>query len=92
MRLLKAHRCRALLLVLLLGFTALTLHASMHTQPDQQSCELCSGHAKPSHAVAPAAQTPIRGSSVTFKVWFHPQIPQSEAFTSYRQRAPPVPS
>lgn len=88
---LQSHQCRALLLVLLLGFTALTVHASMHTQPDQQSCELCGGHAKPSHAVEPAAQEPSRESSVSFVIWFLQQSSPTESVTAYRQRAPPVP-
>lgn len=90
MRLLDAHRCRALLVVLLIGFTTLTVHASIHAQPDQQSCELCSGHFNPSHAIAPAAQELIVRSSAERTASFFPRTRHAEPLSSYRQRAPPV--
>jgi hypothetical protein len=90
MRRSKAHYCRALLVVLLLGFTALTLHTRIHAQPDQQTCEICSGHFNPSHAIAPAPPIAILGSGPDFATRFVPQYHESEPFTFYRPRAPPV--
>jgi hypothetical protein len=78
------------LVVLLLGFAALTIHASMHTQPDQQSCELCSGHFNPFHAIAPAVQTPILASHSETSESVLPQFKPSRSFSFFRQRAPPV--
>jgi hypothetical protein len=91
MRPLESFRWRALIVVLLLGFAALTLHASMHTQPDQQSCEICGGHFNPTHAVAPSTSTPILYSPAPRLEPFSPHTVPSESFTSYRQRAPPIP-
>ena len=90
MRLIKAHRCRALLVVLLLGFTALTFHASIHAQPDQQGCVLCGGHFKPSHGLVPVTPAPILHAGVEHFVAFVPKHWHSRPFTAYRQRAPPV--
>ena len=90
MRLLKAHRWHALLAVLLVGFLALTLHDSAHSVSDQQSCVLCSGHFKPSHAVVPEALAPILGSAVEFSESLVPQLHQARRVVPYFQRGPPV--
>jgi hypothetical protein len=89
MRLLQTHRWHALLVVVLLGFFALTLHTSMHVQQDQQSCELCGGHFNPSHAIAPSGEALIFASGVAPLEWAVPDIPASRPFAFYRQRAPP---
>lgn len=89
MRRFKAHRYRALLLVLLLGFTAATLHVSMHLLSDQQNCEFCSGHANPMHAMAPASVPPILAPTEELAVEFVARLHSSQSYTSYRQRAPP---
>ena len=90
MRRLETHRWRALLVVVLLGFTALTLHTSIHAQPDQPSCELCGGHVNPGHAIAAVTETPVLMPAAAVLVWFPQQTAPSEPFTSYHQRAPPV--
>ena len=89
MRLPGSHRVRALLVVLLLGFATLTLHASMHAQWDQQGCALCSGHFNPSHAIASTARTPILAPSTELVTWLPPRARRSQPFTPYHQRGPP---
>jgi len=90
MRLLKATQCRVLLLALLISFTALTLHTSMHTQSDPQGCELCGGHVNPTHAVAAAPQFSIPVASPAIHAWLVPTTHQPEPFAAFRQRGPPV--
>jgi len=90
MRTLRAHRWHALLAVLLVGFLALTLHDSVHSVADQQSCMLCGGHFKPSHAIAPVVQTPALASTVEFTTSFVQQLQRTQRFISYFQRAPPA--
>ena len=90
MQSLKAAQCRAVLLALLVAFTALTLHTSMHVQPDPQGCELCGGHVNPTHAVASAPQFSIPVASPDIHAWLAPPSHQPEPFSAWRQRGPPV--
>ena len=90
MRLLRAHRWHALLVVLLVGFLALTLHDSAHSVSDQQSCVLCGSHFKPSHAIVPVAQAPILRSTIEISQPFIPRPRLTQRLVSYFQRAPPV--
>lgn len=48
------HRFIALLITLLIGHVALTVHLATHTLADQQECDICIGHANPSHAIIPS--------------------------------------
>ena len=89
MRVLQTHRRHALLVVVLLGFFALTLHTSMHSQQDQQSCELCGGHFNPTHAIAPSGEVLVFVSGVASLESAVPEIQASRPFAFYRQRAPP---
>lgn len=89
MRVLRTHRWHALLVVVLLGFFALTLHTSMHSQQDQQSCGLCGGHFHPSHAIAPSGAALVFMPGVAPVETAVPQIPAARPFAFYRQRAPP---
>ena len=89
MRVLRTHRWHALLVVVLVGFFALTLHTSMHSQQDQQSCELCGGHFNPSYALAPSGEALVFVSDVAPLESAVPEIPASRPFAFYRQRAPP---
>jgi len=89
MRLLRTHRWHALLVVVLLGFFSLTLHTSMHSQQDQQSCELCGGHFNPSHAVTPSGNLFAFVPGIAPAESAVPEIPVSRPFVFYRQRAPP---
>jgi hypothetical protein len=89
MKVLQTHRWHALLVVMLLGFFALTLHTSMHSQQDQQSCELCGGHFNPSHAVAPSGQLLVFTSGIALHASAGPEIPVAQPFALYRQRSPP---
>jgi len=90
MRLLRAHRWHALLIALLVGFLALTLHDSVHSVSDQQSCVLCSSHFKPSHAIVPVVQVPTLRSTVEFTESLVPRLQPTRRLISYFQRAPPV--
>jgi hypothetical protein len=89
MRRIQAKNCRALLVLLLFGFFAATLHAGMHLQPDTQGCAFCSGHSSPMHAVVPAT------SDVVFTPMVESAPPpvrhsfSSRSFRAYRQRGPP---
>ena len=90
MQRIRAQRCRVLILVLLLGFTAMTFHTSMHAQPDAQSCKVCGGHFDPSHAVALAIPPAIPLSTTAFDIRPLTQSWQPEHVVSFRQRAPPI--
>lgn len=90
MRVPRSHCWHAVLVVVLLGFFALTLHVSMHSQQDQQSCELCGGHFNPSHAIAHTEQPPAFQSVFILFDSISRQIDPSETFSLYRQRAPPL--
>ena len=90
MRLFRATQNRLLLLMLALGFAALTLHVSMHTQPDQQGCELCGGHVNPTHAMAAAPQVALPTASADVTPSFTAQSWQPQTRTAFRPRAPPV--
>lgn len=90
MRRIRNQPSRVLILVLLLGFTAMTLHTSMHAQPDPQACKVCGGHFDPSHAVA-LALPPVMPETLTgFVVRPLARSRQREHVVSYRQRAPPI--
>lgn len=89
MRVLRNHRWHALLVVVLLGFFALTLHTSTHSQQDHQSCELCGGHFNPSHAIASSGIVIDFVSGVVSLESAVPENPASRPFAFYRQRAPP---
>jgi len=86
----KSHIYRALLLTLLIGFTASTLHVSTHLLADQQNCEFCSGHTHPAHAIAPSSRPFDLAPAQA------PEPPHYELQTYsvprlfYRQRAPPT--
>ncbi|HMB74139.1 MAG TPA: hypothetical protein VKQ06_11240 [Gammaproteobacteria bacterium] len=89
MRVLRTRRWHALLVVVVLGFFALTLHTSIHSQQDQQSCELCGGHFNPSHAIASSGEVLVFVSGIAPLESTIPEIPASRPFAFYRQRAPP---
>ena len=92
MRVLQTHRRHALLVVVLLGFFALTLHTSMHSQQDQQNCELCGGHFNPSHTIFPSGEVLVFVSGAAPLESAVPELPASRPFALYRQRAPPHPN
>jgi hypothetical protein len=89
MRVLRTDHWRVLLVVVLLGFFALTLHTSMHSQEDPQNCEICGGHFNPSHAVAPSGAVLVFVSGMAPLESTAPEILASRPFAHYRQRAPP---
>jgi hypothetical protein len=86
----RAYRCRTLLVLVLLGFTAATLHISMHVSADPQSCQLCGGHFSPAHAVAPTNPLPVLAPAVAVTAAFVLRLHSSRPFVAYRERAPPV--
>lgn len=46
--------CVVLLVGIVLGMTAASAHVASHASGDLLTCELCCGHANPSHALPPA--------------------------------------
>lgn len=41
--------------MLVISHAAFSAHVATHSSVDQQSCELCTGQANPSHAIPPSA-------------------------------------
>lgn len=82
--------CHVLLIFVMIGIGVLTLHAGTHLLGDQPSCALCSGHANPSHAMAPSLQhielpAPLQ---LEFEL---PALPESSPHVRhYESRAPPT--
>jgi len=83
------HRYITLLLTVFISYMAFSLHLVTHSTGNQNSCELCSGHGNPAHAIPVSTQT--LQPPATFELVIEPVRPiQTVApSTHYRQRAPP---
>jgi hypothetical protein len=80
----------SLLLLLLTGHVAMTVHTAAHIPVDQTICEFCAGHANPTHAIPPSTpELPLAVAIETGSDYSHP-IPQLAGLISYQERAPPV--
>jgi hypothetical protein len=79
----------ALLVLLLLSLTTVSVHVATHASADLQSCDLCSGHADPSHAI-PVADTLVLPPATFLVPAATPALaPASSRERYYHQRAPP---
>jgi len=83
------HFCMALLIVMLLGMTAVSVHVATHVSADLQTCELCSGHANPAHAIPAAAVPllPVAAAVLAGTITASSRLVPSRF--AFRQRAPP---
>ena len=88
--LINRQNCLALLLLLLFGHAALTLHTTTHTFVDQTNCEYCSGHANPAHAIPVSATAPLSPNVFEFDFPHASRATRVAEFTLYRERAPPI--
>lgn len=85
------HRRRwiALLLIVMISYTAFSVHVSTHAPDDQTSCELCTGYGSQPHAVS----DPASSLKEPARFIFVPQPALAAISTTlvvhYRQRAPP---
>jgi len=84
------QNCLALLILLLLGHAALTLHTTTHTYVDQTGCEYCSGNANPAHAIPVSATPPLSPNVFEFNFHHATRATRVAEFTLYRERAPPI--
>jgi len=84
------QNCIVLLLLLLLGHAALTLHTTTHTFVDQTGCEYCSGHANPAQAIPVSEAFTLPYSAFEFDVHHATCAMRVAEFTLYRERAPPI--
>jgi len=83
------HRCIALLLLIVVSHTAFSAHIATHVTGDQSSCELCTGHGNPSHAIPMSAfglQPPVAFILEAERVH---SAESALRVLYYRQRAPP---
>ena len=81
--------CITVLLILLVGHAALTLHVSTHVSIGQASCDYCEAYSSPSHAVAPAADGFRLAVALRFELPAVLPLIGTTDLHSYRQRAPP---
>jgi len=84
------QNCLALLLLLLVGHAALTLHTTTHTFGDQTDCEYCSGHANLAHAIPVSEASVLPPSAFEFDFHHTTRATRVAEFTLYRGRAPPI--
>jgi len=84
------QNCLALLLLLLVGHAALTLHTTTHNFADQTGCEYCSGHANPAHAIPVPEASALPASAFEFDFNHMTRETRVAGFTLYRERAPPI--
>jgi hypothetical protein len=82
--------CLALLLLLLLGHAALTLHTTAHPFVDQTDCEFCSGHANPAHAIPVSAVALLSPSAFELDFNRITNVTCVAGIVLYRERAPPI--
>jgi hypothetical protein len=82
--------CLALLLLVLLGHAALTLHTTTHNFVDQTNCEYCSGNANHAHAIPVSATAPLSPNVFEFDFHATTRATRVAEFTLYRERAPPT--
>lgn len=82
----------ALIALLVLSCTLLSLHVATHLPVDQANCEFCAGHS-----------STVAGDSSVASAWPAPAtvwladgtdlfVPPQHAVTPHQQRAPPIPA
>ena len=62
MSLRRRHRCLLVLIAVVIGQAALTLHASGHAALEQQTCQLCVHYSDLGHAFTPPAPELFAGN------------------------------
>ena len=89
MSLLNRQSCIAWLLIVLVSYTAFSVHVATHATGGQGNCELCTGNGNPAHAV------PVSAFALQAPTGFTPQTEYLQSVQAaipavhYRQRAPP---
>ena len=84
------YNCLALVLILLVAHAAFSFHVTTHIPVGQTSCELCTGHANPAHAIPPAAIELPRLIAFMIGFDYFPLAARAAEPTPYRQRGPPA--
>ena len=82
--------CIALLLALVVGHMALSAHVATHATDIQGSCEMCTGHGDPSHAVPPSVSSLDPGPNFLERVTLAQTQESTAAVFEIRQRGPPL--
>ena len=84
------NRCIALLLAVVVSHMALSAHVATHATDIQGSCEMCTGHGDPSHAVPPSVSSFDPGPNFLERVTLAQSHESTAAVFEIRQRGPPL--
>lgn len=90
MRFAERQFCQVLLVFVMIGIGALTLHVGTHLLGDQQGCELCTGHTNPAHAMIPSLQHFEAPGPERLEYALPTLLKASPHVRHYESRAPPT--
>jgi len=82
--------CITILLAIIASNMAFNAHVVTHVVDQQGSCEMCGGHADPSHAIVASVTALLTPSNFTPTQARKPDAEAINSIAAYRPRGPPA--